>query len=216
MKSIFESSVVLLAAFHLANVAPANAQTQTPVPAPASQAYFYFAGGYFSPDSNAQLPNESGQFGLAFGGGSRQSRHFAWEIEFFIDSQRVDIPNPPSIPFGSVDSRADISTAGVAGNVRFFYPLGQFEPYAGAGIGFFRSELEITGSTFGFPGSIKNSDNNAGVQLLAGLEYRFGEKVRALGVQYRKLYLSANFGPEVPGDVDVGGEFWFFTYRQNF
>jgi opacity protein-like surface antigen len=216
MKSVIEAAIVLIAAFHLANVTPANAQAQPPVPAPASQAYIHFAGGYFSPDSNAQLPNESGQFGLALGGGWRQSRHIAWEIEFFIDSQRVDIPNPPSIPFGSVDSRADISTGGVAGNVRFIYPLCQFEPYVGAGIGFYRSELEITGSIFGLPGSIEKSDNNAGIQLLAGMEYRFGEKGSSLGVQYRKLALSASFGPEVPGDVDVGGEFWFLTYRLNF
>lgn len=216
MKSIFECPVALIAAFHLAIVAPAGAQTQTPVPASASQAYIHFAGGYFSPDSNAQLPNESGQFGLAFGGGWRQSRYIAWEIELFMDFQRVDIPNPPSIPFGTVDSRADISTAGVAGNVRFIYPLGQFEPYVGAGIGFYRSELEITGSIFGIPGTIKNSDNNTGVQLLAGLEYRFGEEGSSLGVQYRKLNLSASFSPEVPGDVDVGGEFWFVTYRLNF
>lgn len=214
MKSIFEASVVFIAAFHFAGVAPASAQTQPP--ASASQAYFHFAGGNFRPDSNAQLPNESGQYGLAIGGGWRQSRHIAWEIEFFNDLQRVDVPNFPPIPFGSVDSRADLSTDGVAGNVRFIYPLGQFEPYVGAGIGYYRSELNITGSIFGFPGSIKKTDDNAGVQLLAGLEYRFGERGSSLGVQYRKLNLSASFGPEVPGNVDVGGEFWFFTYRYNF
>lgn len=217
MNSISRTLAVSIAIFHFADVAHAAEATQLPVPDRMGWNYIHFSAGSFSPDSNAQLPNANGHYGLALGFGSRYSRHVAWEVEFFNSDQAVDTPSIPIGFFTVLDQRADISTVGLAGNVRFIYPLGRFEPYVGGGIGFYRTEMEISGSTFGLPGSLKKNDNGFGLQLLAGMEYYFGQRTQhSLGVQYRTLSLDADFGPEVAGKVNVGGDFWFLTYRRSF
>ncbi|MGH6689165.1 MAG: outer membrane protein, partial [Gammaproteobacteria bacterium] len=177
--------------------------------------YFYVAGGWFDPQENPQLNDPNGHYGFALGFGSRPTRHIAWEVELFMDHQRVDRPfTPPPTFFSSPGARASIETLGVAGNFRFLYPLGRFEPYVGAGVGLFRTELEISQ---GFLlSSITRSDTGPGYQFLAGAEYTFGEGGGSLGLQYRRLKLDASLGPEIVGKVDVGGDFLFIVFRFNF
>lgn len=218
MNSISSALAVSVAVLHMGFVSIATAQTPPPAaPDRAGQKYFYVSGGSFNPDSNSQLRNQSGQYGLALGFGSRYSRHVAWEVEFFNHAQRVDAPStvPPAF-LTTTDGRADIDSYGLAGNVRLIYPVGRFEPYVGGGIGFYRTTLEIHRTVFGFFSSdIKKSDSDFGLQLLAGAEYHFSER-NSVGIQYRKLNLDANFGPEVPGKVNVGGDFIFLTFRWSF
>ena len=219
MNSISKALAVFLAVDLVA--AKAVAMEQTPPPGAlerTGQKYFYMSGGSFSPDGNSQLRNPSGQYGLALGFGSRFSPNVAWEIEFLNSLQRVDTPFSVQPAFlTTTEGRADIDTYGLAGNVRFIYPLGRFEPYLGGGIGFYRTTLEVQQAFLGFLSSeIEKSDNGVGLQLLAGMEYHFGEKGNSVGLQYRKLKLDASFGPEVQGKVNVGGDFIFLTFRWSF
>ena len=219
MKSISKALAVFLAVFLFAANAVAMEHTPPPAaPERAGQKYFYVSSGSFSPDGNPQLRNPSGQYGLALGFGSRHSRNIAWEIEFFDSLQRVDTPSsiPPAF-LTTTEGRADIDSYGLAGNVRLIYPLGRFEPYLGGGIGVYRTTLEIQRAFLGLLSSdIKKSDTDIGLQLLAGVEYHFGEKGNSVGLQYRKLKLDASFGPEVRGKVNVGGDFIFLTFRWSF
>lgn len=218
MKPICKALAVFLAMHLFAASAVALEQTPSSTPERTGHKYFYMSGGSFNPDDNSQLRNSSGQYGLALGFGSRHSRNIAWEIELFNSLQRVDTPSsvPPAF-LTTTDGRADIDTWGLAGNVRLIYQLGRFEPYLGGGIGFYRTTLEVQRAVLGvFSSDITKSDTGVGLQLLAGVEYRFGDNGNSAGLQYRKLNLDANFGPEVQGKVNVGGDFIFLTFRWSF
>jgi len=174
--------------------------------------YFYGSAASFDTHENPQLQNPDGSYGFAVGYGSRHSRHVAWEAEIFWDHQRVDTPFnvPPSGP----NSRASIESYGLAGNIRLLYPLGRIEPYVGAGIGIYHAALESSQATL--TARVNKSDNGIGLQLLAGVEYYFGDSGNSVGIQYRRLKLEVSFGPEVAGTVDVGGDFLFLMFRRTF
>ena len=217
MKSVPRSLAVIVVGLCAANVSLAPAQEPLAAPEQAGKKYFYLAAGSFNPDGNSQLRNPSGQYGLALGFGSRYSRHVAWEVEFFNHAQRVDTPfNVPPTFLATTEGRADIESHGLAGNVRLIYPVGRFEPYVGGGIGVYRTTLEIQRCFVIFCSDIKKSDSDIGLQLLAGMEYHFGERGNSVGLQYRKLKLDASFGPEVRGTVHVGGDFLLVTFRTSF
>ncbi len=219
MSSIGRTLASVIAVLCIAGGAIA-AEPETPtapdrVPDMTGRSYFYLSAGAFNPHENSQLRDPNGHYGFALGFGSRHSRHFAWDIEFFGAEQRVDRPfTPPPTLIATSASRASIETLGLAGNVRLLYPLGRFEPYVGAGIGLYRTELEIAQGFFFNP--VTRSDTGMGLQLLAGVEYLFGEGGGALGIQYRRLKLDANLGPEIVGNVDVGGDFVFIVFRVSF
>ena len=88
------------------------------------------------------------------------------------------------------------------------------EPYVGAGIGIYHAALESSQATL--TARVNKSDNGIGLQLLAGVEYYFGDSGNSVGIQYRRLKLEVSFGPEVAGTVDVGGDFLFLMFRRTF
>lgn len=214
MNSIPKALAISLAVFQFTNVALAAEPAPPPVSDRTGRQYIFFAGGDFRPDSIARLPNETSSYGFAMGFGSRYSRHAAWEIEFAVQSQEVDSPPnvPPTLFSGT---RSDIETVGLAGNLRFIYPLGNFEPYVGGGIGLYRAKLEVNGSFLASP-AVTESDIGFGLQLLAGMEYYFGLGRHSVGLQYRKLIFNADFGPVAGGKVNVGGDSLFLTFRRSF
>jgi opacity protein-like surface antigen len=206
---------VLCIAGGAAAAEPAPTAAPDRVPDLTGRHYFFVSGGWFNPHENPQFRDPNGHYGFALGFGSRHSRHFAWEIEFFADHQRVDRPfTPPPTLFATSSGRASIETLGLAGNIRLLYPLGRFEPYVGAGIGLYHTELKIDQGFLA--GSVTRSDTGPGVQLLAGVEHVFGEGGNVVGLQYRRLKLDASLGPEIVGKVDAGGDFVFIMFRRHF
>lgn len=219
MKTIFRSVVPAIAMYCLGMAPHASAQEEpaeptAPVQRP-GQKYFYLLGGSFSPESNSQFGDENGKLALGFGFGSRHSRHVAWEIELPYYYHSVNAP-PLSSGFLVSDGRADISTMGLAGNVKLIYPIGRFEPYIGGGIGLYFTEFYVSRSFLGFPASFEADDIDIGFQLLAGFDYVYGEKGNSVGIQYRKLNLDASFGSPIPGPVKVGGSALLLSFRWTF
>jgi opacity protein-like surface antigen len=181
--------------------------------------YIHGALASFSTERNSGLDHASGRYAWAVAIGGRRSPHWAWEVEYLEIEQRADTPPGlrGSSPFVGTAPQADISSAGVAGNVRFIYPLGSFAPYAGAGIGYFRTELTSlqTVAFFPFPSEVKRSDSGIGTQLLVGVQYQSAART-LWGFQYRRLDLAAKFGPDVPGTVKVGGTLRLFHLGRAF
>jgi hypothetical protein len=103
----------------------------------------------------------------------------------------------------------------VNGNARAFYEFSGGTLYAGGGIGMFWSDLTITGSIFGFPATRTETDMSLGQQLIAGGELAISKESR-LGVEFRKVFLKANFGELTNGSVDVGGRYLALAYRRTF
>ena len=177
--------------------------------APERVGHWYLGGGVggFWEDSNTQMQNQSGQYGAFVAGGYRLSPNIALELEASLSSQRFDTPR--TIPTSA--SRSYLDSAGIGGNVKFILPLDRFELYAGVGLGAYSTQLRANGSTY----DVTQDDANIGYQALLGADYFVSRKI-SIGLEYRKLYLTADFGPTIPGTIDVGGEFLFATVRGHY
>jgi hypothetical protein len=215
LKAAVHALALAVAISSVAMVPLAGAQTE-PAPQASGQRYFYLLGGSFSPEKDPQLGDENGKLTLGLGFGSRHSRHVAWEMEIPFHYHSVNAPDIPPIFLPLTSGRADIFTFGLAGNIRLIYPSGRFEPYVGGGLGLYYTRLEVTRFFPGVPGSFRASDINVGLQLLAGVDYFYGEKGRSVGLQYRKLNLDAGFGAQIAGSVKVGGEALLLNFRWSF
>jgi len=196
--------------------AEALAQTEAGVQERIGKGYFHFAAGAVHPDSDSQLKNPSGQYALAVGGGFRQSKYFAWETEFVGFLQRFDTPASVGPPlFGTISGRSTLDTEGLAGTAKLLYPHGSVEPYAGAGIGLYRTTLTITGQQFGLPAELSEDSIDPGIHVVAGADFHLSER-SSLAIELRKLWLDAGFGSGVTGTVKVGGSMLLAAYRRRF
>jgi opacity protein-like surface antigen len=173
--------------------------------------------GLFEAQSSHQLENQDGQGVGAVGLGYRPSQRFAWGVEITGFSQRVDTPEGvPASRFTRVEGRSRLSSEGLALSLRYIEPMGRWEPYAGGGFGWYRSKLEVRGSSFFFRDTLaEERSNDFGAHLLAGVDYWIRPKI-ALGAELRYLRLNAKFDELVPGTAHVGGTFLMFRYRQAF
>ncbi len=214
------AAVVAIAASTVV-VSPVLAQADLPAQTPASPRLnkldVYFGLGSFKPQSDAKLTGRSGSYSLALGFGSRYSRHIAWEIEYLSYGQDVDTPAglKKSAPLTSVSDNAHISTWGIGGIAKLVQPIGPFDAYAGAGLGYYSSELKAFKTTLFFiPDEVKRKDRRFGTQFVAGIDLPYSD-MSIWSVQYRKLILNADFGPDI-GDVGVGGSMWQISYRKFF
>jgi opacity protein-like surface antigen len=173
--------------------------------------------GVFEAQSSSHLENQDGQGVGAVGLGYRASQRFAWGVEITGFSQRVDTPEGVQASrFTRVDGRSRLSGEGLALSLRYIAPMGRWEPYAGGGLGWYRSRLEVRGSSFFFRDTLaEERSNDFGAHLLAGVDYWVRPRI-ALGAELRYLRLNAKFDELVPGTVHVGGTFLMFRYRQGF
>lgn len=179
---------------------------------------FYLAVGRFSPTANPQFADQKGHFGLVVGGGGRFSPRVSWDIDFLFADQGLDTPSGFGRPgfLVSQSERSSIETLGLGGIVKATLPIGIFEPFAGGGVGFYRSTLTIPRAALLFINQdIKRHDQDFGWQLVVGAHLRLGQRW-ALGFEWRKLDLKAQFGSEVPGEVKVGGNFGLLHSRWSF
>ena len=178
---------------------------------------WYFSagiGGYW-PTSSDQLKNQRGQYSIMIGGGYRVSKNLSIDVDVWSTEQRIDTPAtivPPLL--GSPDSRATINTSALSFVAKLAWPMDRFEPYLGAGGGVFYSRLYATGTVLGASASLEETDTNLGGLLLGGVNFRLS-KTWAVGAEFRRVSLKANFGSVIPGDVNVGGNSVMATLRWN-
>lgn len=169
-----------------------HAQAQMFEPERVGRWYLSGAAGGFNKETNSQLVNQDGQFGLAIGAGYRLKPHAALEIDGLFASQRVD----PEWALGSADGRANLY--GIGGLVKLILPLDRLELYVGGGLGLYSTTLW----------------NDVGFQAVAGLDLFISRRM-SVGFECRRLKLDAFLGALVPG-FDMGGDFLFATVRGHF
>jgi hypothetical protein len=157
--------------------------------------YFSAAAGAIKDETNSQLVNLDGQFGLAIGAGYRLTPHVALQSEGLFASQRVDTPSTIDGLALGADGGANIYTRGVGGLVKFILPLNRVELFVGGGLGIYNTSLLTDG----------------GFQAVAGADFFVSRHV-SVGLEYRRLKFDAIFGSLVPG-IDLGGDFLFATVR---
>ena len=170
--------------------------------------------GGFDPDDGAgQLKNQSGQYSLALDATYRYSNYLSFAFDIFANEQRFDTPPTVTAPFfGTVDGRARISGGGFNAVAKFGIPMGRMEPYVGAALGLYFNSMIVTGSVFGLPARAEEQDSGLGEQFLAGVNFRIAD-YWALGVEYRRTFLKADFGSLSDGEVDIGGDSVMATLR---
>lgn len=180
--------------------------------------YSSFEVGMSQPEASPQFSNPHGRLALSLGFGRRHSRHLAWEIDYLGYGQSFDVlPGLPSLPpLTASDGRASAQTSSISGTLRVVYPLGAFEPYAGAGVGYYRAKLSVTGlQLLFFPTSVSRRESGIGTHLMVGADFHSGAD-RAWGLKYRKTFFDAAFGPEIPGEVHLGAGIWTLSFRRMF
>jgi outer membrane protein W len=170
--------------------------------------------GGFDPDDGAgRLKNQSGQYALALDANYRYSNYLSFAFDIFASEQRFDTPPTVTAPFfGTVDGRARISGGGFNAVAKFGIPVGRMEPYVGAALGLYFNSMIVTGSVLGLPARAEVHDSGLGEQLLAGVNFRIAD-YWALGVEYRRTFLKADFGSLSDGEVDIGGNSVMATLR---
>lgn len=215
------ASLIFAVLMTLTGVSAARAEPEVFAPERVGSIYWYLGGGAYHPESNAQLSNQEGRFGIVAGLGYRYSRWLAWEAGLLDGYQKMDTP-PGILPAGygtlfqgTVDPQASLSTSGVTVTARFIYPLGRLEPYAGGGIGIYKIELRATGQQLGFPTEASYGATELGWHMLAGADVHLTEKT-SLGVEFRRCKVSADLGSVVPGRVEAGGDFISLMLRGHF
>jgi hypothetical protein len=188
---------------------------------------YVYVGGQ-TPDANpGQL--ENGRVGsipaVGVGLGHRYSPNFALELEANVFENKYDAPLtlPPPPAGATVNDWVTVGGFGVVANVRLIAPLNWVEGYVGAGAGMYFTDFLSEGESGGEPIWLEARDTSFGYQLLAGADFPIGRWVWAgvldsasLGIEYRDLKLTSDFGYVTGGKVDIGGRSLLVTLRFRF
>lgn len=175
---------------------------------------FGFALGSLRPeDSTGKLKNQGGQYALALDSTYRLSGNWYLGADLFAYGQRFDTP-PSVVPpaFGTVDGRAHVAGGSLGVVVKYSVPVGRLDAYVGGGAGVYFNSMRVTGSTFGLPAHGEVRDDRIGQQILAGISYRIGNDW-SVGIEWRRIFLQANFGALSNGPVDLGGDSYMIAFR---
>lgn len=208
MQSMIQRTVVGLAA--LAGLgAPGIGLTQSST-ADGRVGHWYIGGGFgaYSEEDNAQLTNQDAGAAMFFSGGYRASPNVAIEADALLWNQ--DFTAPSTIP--GAQGRADLVSTGASAVIKFIAPLGTLDLYAGGGLGFYATNLNVE---VGSGAEIDETETDLGYQLLVGADVYVSRKI-SVGLEYRWLNLETGFEPYVTGDVDAGGQFFLMNVRGHF
>lgn len=220
MRSALRGLAAVLVGSTLAlSAAGVHAQGQWPGQAPGGRGLFIWSagiGGFSGENNPGKLNNQSSDY-FAFGGfGWQPHPNFVLEVEMPFFGQRYDTPaNIVAPPAGTVDGRVEVNTFGLSVGPKFVAPLGRVELFVGGGYGVYRSRFRATGTSFGFPAELTRDDTGGGGHVKAGLDFYLTRSI-SLGLEYRRLWLEADFGSASRGAIDIGGNFYYVTVRGRF
>lgn len=177
----------------------------------------HLGAGLMQPEADRQLADQEGHASFAAGVNWRRSRHLAFELGVLETGQRAEMPRVErsgTAPRGS-RQEAHINASGIAAGAKLILPLGRLEPYVGAGLGYYACEI----SSYGTLGHLflpsdfaKRHDSRVGTHYMAGVDLALSDAT-ALELEYRRLNLEANFGPEFGGRTRIGGGLVMVAFR---
>lgn len=167
---------------------------------------FRLNAGTFHTNSNpGQLSNEGGGSAFGFELGVLPEELLSYRLEFMSVWRRYDTTIPPPA-WGSVSSRMDLDTSAFLLGIRGSIPRRKaYRFHATAGIGYFASELWVSGSLMGMPGEVSKKDSSFGYHAGAGFEFDAGNWV--VGVDYRRWFVNASFSTFGISGADIGGNY---------
>ncbi|MCW9055469.1 MAG: hypothetical protein OQK47_02510 [Gammaproteobacteria bacterium] len=163
-----------------------------------------------------ELENPRADYGLGLGMEYIFNDYLNIRYEMLVVERKYDTPAGISGgPFTVVSDDMRMSSLGISVIPVIRYAVSGFEFYMCAGLGFFWSNLTLTASTLGLPGSHEEKSQDYGTQTMVGVGYHFPGTF--LGFELRQLNLKVNMAPVTSvADHDAGGKIILFVYRLQF
>ncbi len=223
------TAAALALAFALGAAGTASAQAPGPAVAAAPQdtgKLYAFAGfAAFGPQKNSGLQNERGSLlNFIAGAGYRAWPNWSVELDFLFDNRRLDTPPGalPTGPFQPGTAKSFMATAGLAASAKYSFGGGRLVPYAGGGMGVYRTNFLTTSEAPSCSNNCSDTgprvtgrSTDLGYHALVGADYAIGPR-DSVGAELRYLKLEADFGTLTSGKVDAGGMFLWVGYRRAF
>ncbi len=180
--------------------------------------HWYIGGGFggFSAKDNSQLNDQDSKAAIFFSGGYRASPFVSIEADLLGWQQ--DFATPASIAPGilsSAQARTDLTTTGVAAVIKFYLPVRAVDLYAGGGLGFYTSNINVEGTGAAAGREIDTTETDLGYQLQLGADIYVARRL-SIGLEYRWLQVDTDFAPYIAGKIDVGGQFFLMNVRGSF
>jgi len=75
--------------------------------------------------------------------------------------------------------------------------------------------MSISGETNNVSGTFYKTDSGFGYFGMLGADIQLARQ-HVITIEFRKLYLDANFGKLANGDVDIGGDIFALGYQYRF
>lgn len=168
--------------------------------------------GNFSSNGNPELRDESGGFAYGLEFGFVPKKTLSYRLELFGLSREYDATITGTPLFGTVDTRMGLDTMAILFGVRASYPpKGSFRFHGTGGPGIFFHELSLGGTLLGIPGTWQDeTDSSLGLHAGAGVEVDAGDWV--LGLDFRRWFVHGSFGSFGLGSVDLGGNYFGFSF----
>jgi opacity protein-like surface antigen len=209
------------------SVAPHAAAQPAGAGSPDVGKFYAFAGfAAFAPDSNDQFQGERGGAGLMVGGGFRFSSLLSFELGALGAGYRLDTPASVSaqLPatFKDASVRTHMSTGGLNLSVKFHFTQDRVDPYFGVGVGIYSTDFRTTSEASTCQRHcadtgprVASNSADTGYHAVIGVDYHVTQK-NVVGVEFRRLWLDANFGDIGLGKVKAGGSLLWLGYRRYF
>lgn len=215
----------MLLAFGMSVASHVAAQPVDPV-SPAFGRFYAFGGlALLVPQGNPQLQGENVGPGIVTGGGFRFSRLLSVEVGLLGTDHSIDSPAaaaPAAGTFKDGTLKTDLSAGGLNVGVKFHFPLQQFEPYVGAGVGLYATNFSMTSEASTCQQNcsdtgprVRSTSHDAGYHAIVGLDYHL-RPTDVLVWEFRYLRLKANFNDINLGNVNAGGSLLWTGYRRYF
>ena len=169
----------------------------------------WFAGGRIDAvgDTTAsdRLTGQLSRYAFGIGGAMRLAEYTLLDFELPLYGQKFDVP--PAL--ASTDDLVSVKTHGIAFALRQVAPLGPIEVFMGLGAGWYESALRARSSA---DEADEYVDTGPGYQVSAGINLVLDRQF-AVGLEARRLWLDADFGPATQGLADIGGRQVMLTLR---
>jgi len=163
-------------------------------------------GGSLDADDEAQLEGVSNTFSAGLGLSADLARYPHVGLDFELLYLHREFDTPIAGPFlGTIDNDTQLETLAMLLGGRLFYPAeSPFRAYASGGLGYYKTDMRVSGSLMGFPGVYEDSDSSLQPWYGAGMRYNFDDW--SLGLDYRNTRLDGSFGKFGIDNADIGGD----------
>lgn len=151
------------------------------------------------------LAGQRSRYAFGVGGALRLAEYTLFDFELPFYGQKFAVPQGLATP----DDLVSVKTRGIAFALRQVAPLGPLEVFMGVGAGWYESALTARRDV---EEEDEFVDTGPGYQVSAGINLVLDRQF-ALGVEARRLWLDADFGPATRGLTDIGGRQVFLTLR---